>query len=123
MRKADQIHPDSPRPKPLPLVSKFIFPMLIVCSLLVGACQNMKGTTAGGRDPFSSVGVAFMEEDGSLTVRLRAEGTIHGRKEVGDAAFYYNKGDKEYWRIIKHVGGLKPGESKPVPPWPESASL
>jgi hypothetical protein len=41
----------------------------------------------------------------------------HG-KGAGDALLKYKPQDAEYRRILEHIGGLKPGETKPVPPWP-----
>lgn len=57
-----------------------------------------------------------METDGTIVLQLRAEGE---GGMIGDALMRYPKGHKEYPKILKHLGGLKPGESKPVPPWPE----
>ena len=60
-----------------------------------------------------SIGVAHMTEDGTITLRLRslppgpiAEGTL-----------VYRPGDAQYEAIKKHLGGIAPGEYKPVPPW------
>ena len=39
---------------------------------------------------------------------------------IGDAVFVYKPGDPMYEKIKEHLGGIKPGEEKPVPPWPES---
>ncbi len=63
-----------------------------------------------------SIGQATMKANGTLVLQLRAEaedGT------VGDAQFEYPKGHEQYDEVIKHVGGLEPGQTKPVPPWPE----
>ena len=62
-----------------------------------------------------SIGVANMSEDGTITLLLRAEapGGI-----VGDAMMTYERSHKQYADILKHLGGLKPGEEKSVPPWP-----
>ncbi len=38
---------------------------------------------------------------------------------VGDALLTYAPDHPQYQKILTHVGGLRPGESKPVPPWPE----
>ena len=62
----------------------------------------------------SSIGVASMAEDRVITLRLRAED--HGM--VGEGSLTYRPGDAQYEDVIRHLGGLKPGESKPVPPWP-----
>jgi hypothetical protein len=60
-----------------------------------------------------SIGVAHMEQDGTITLRLRslppgpiAEGTLT-----------YKPGDPKYEEIKKHLGGIAPGEYKSVPPW------
>jgi hypothetical protein len=60
-----------------------------------------------------SIGVAHMEQDGTITLRMRslppgpiAEGTLT-----------YKPGDPKYEEIKKHLGGIAPGETKSVPPW------
>ena len=62
------------------------------------------------------IGCASMDADRMITVILRAE---DGHGMVGDAAFFMNPGHKDYKKTIQHVGGLKPGQSKPYPAWPE----
>jgi hypothetical protein len=62
-----------------------------------------------------SIGVATMDPDGTIVLQLRAEG---GAGTVGDAQLRYPPSHKEYKDVLTHLGGLKPGESKPVPPWP-----
>jgi hypothetical protein len=62
------------------------------------------------------IGTATMTEDGTITLNLRAEGP---KGTIGDGRLVYRKGDKGYSDVLKHLGGLKPGESKPVPPWPD----
>ena len=61
----------------------------------------------------ASIGVATMTEDGVITLRLRslppgpiAEGTMS-----------YKSGDPQYEEIKEHIGGIAPGETKPVRPW------
>lgn len=63
-----------------------------------------------------SIGQASMKEDGTIVLMLRAE-TDDGA--LGDTLFTYPPTDKEYNSILQHLGGLVPGESKPVPPWPD----
>jgi hypothetical protein len=57
-----------------------------------------------------------MERDGTIVLDLRAEDAATGA--VGDARLVYPPGHAEYREILAHLGGLAPGESKPVPPWP-----
>ncbi len=63
-----------------------------------------------------SIGVAFLDARGSIVLDLRA---TDGRGIVGDARLVYPKGHPEYREVWDHLGGLAPGESKPVPPWPD----
>ena len=62
------------------------------------------------------IGVATMQADRTLVLRLRAE-TEDGA--TGEGYFTYAPGDVDYAPVLQHVGGLEPGESKPVPPWPD----
>jgi hypothetical protein len=69
------------------------------------------------QDPLPvSIGVARMLEDGTLVLDLRAE-DASGRR--GDARRVYTKDHPRYRAVLEHLGGMKPGESKPVPPWPD----
>ncbi|MCA9600244.1 MAG: hypothetical protein KC776_43370 [Myxococcales bacterium] len=95
-----------------------------IALLLCGACS--KPTTEPGAAPATStapaaaasgsIGMATMEPDGTIVLQLRAEGPggVHG-----DGLLRYPKGDPKYDEISKHVGPLKPGEHKPVAPFPE----
>ena len=67
-------------------------------------------------DASASIGSASMDQARTIFLQLRAEGP---NGEVGDAMFTYKPGDPKYQEIIDHVGGLAPGQSKPVPPWPQ----
>src|SRR5690606_14793848 len=69
-----------------------------------------------GEEPMpDSIGVATMESDGTIVLDLRATGP--GVR--GDARLRYPKDHAEYDSVLKHLGGLKPGQKKPVPPWPD----
>ena len=57
-----------------------------------------------------------MNQDGSVILDLRAEGADGTR---GDARFVYPPNHKDYQMILRHIGGIKPGQNKPVPPFPE----
>jgi hypothetical protein len=62
----------------------------------------------------ASIGAATMMPDGTITLRLRAEG--EGGK-IGEGQVTYRPGTARYDEVLRHLGGLKPGETKPVPPW------
>ena len=62
------------------------------------------------------IGMASMDEDGTIHLDLRAEGEAG---EHGLALFSYAPSDPDYAMVLRHLGGLKPGEKKLVPPWPD----
>lgn len=59
-----------------------------------------------------SIGTALMNADGTITLNIR---TIPGGPLDGVVAS--RPGDPNYARILSHLGGMQPGEKKPVPPW------
>lgn len=60
----------------------------------------------------SSIGVALMKDDGTLVLDLRGPGGAEARMT-------YATTDERYASILEHLGGIAPGETKPVPPWPD----
>jgi hypothetical protein len=64
----------------------------------------------------SPIGVAEMKADRTIVLRLRAE-LPDGA--VGEGYFVHPPSDPEYQKILDHIGPLSPGQSVPVPPWPE----
>ncbi len=76
-----------------------------VAALLGSGCQHQ---------PAASIGVASMSADGTISLQLRAESPGGG---VGDALLFYKPTDPKYAEVFRHIGGIKPGEVKPVPPW------
>ena len=60
------------------------------------------------------IGTAHMLEDGTVVLDLRAQGPGGQR---GDARLTYPKDHPQYREVLEHLGGLTPGQSKPVPPW------
>jgi hypothetical protein len=64
------------------------------------------------------IGVATMAQDGTVVLDLRAEGL--GRA-VGHGRITYPPAHPDYRAVLDHLGGLRPGETKPVPPWPDEA--
>jgi hypothetical protein len=73
---------------------------------------------AGNNEPVrceavASIGVAHMTEDGVITLQLRS--LPPGPRAEG--ALTYAPDDPQYEEIKQHLGGIAPGEFKPVPPW------
>ena len=61
-----------------------------------------------------TIGSAWMDENGTITLRLRLEGP----GVIGDSVITYDPSDEGYDTVINHLGGLRCGETKPVPAWP-----
>lgn len=85
--------------------------LLLAVSLLSGCAADQPQQQA-----VPSIGVARMLADGTLTLQLRAE----GGSAIGDALIQMKPDDPRYRDTLAHIGGLKPGEEKPVPPWATS---
>ena len=62
-----------------------------------------------------SVGVARMLTDGTILVGVG--GDEPGRAQ---AVLEMHPGDTNYQMMLDHLGGLKPGETKSIPPWPDT---
>jgi len=63
----------------------------------------------------ASIGTARMEADGTIVLRLIARDPGGAR---GEALVRYPPSHPEYAAILRHVGPLRPGEERPVAPWP-----
>ena len=87
--------------------------IIVVTAAFLAACS----TAPHRPDPANDcIGSATMAADGTITLKLRAEGH---RGEIGDAALAYPPDHAKYREVLEHVGGLKPGEDKCVRPWPD----
>lgn len=64
----------------------------------------------------ASIGTATMEADGTIVLRLIARGP---GGIIGHGMLRYPPTDPKYRDILAHIGLLRPGESKSVPPWPD----
>ena len=61
------------------------------------------------------IGSATMLGDGTIIMHLYR--TSDG--QFLDATFTYRVGDRDYQTTLAHIGRLRPGETRPVRPWPE----
>ncbi|MBK8090787.1 MAG: hypothetical protein IPK32_01985 [Verrucomicrobiaceae bacterium] len=92
--------------------SRFFF--ILASVIWLSACVSTD--TRPESEASEVIGSASMDADRMITVMLRAE---DGHGMAGDAAFFMNTDHKDYDETIQHVGGLKPGQSKPYPAWPK----
>ena len=60
-----------------------------------------------------SIGMAEMSADGTITLHLKSLWPDPHE----DSDLTYAPDDPQYGEIRKHLGGIKPGQSKPIPPF------
>jgi hypothetical protein len=92
----------------------------IVVALASSPATSLAGPAAADRssqpipcDDIDSVGRAKMSADGTITLQLRSLWP----DPVAESELVYPPDDPQYEEIKHHLGGIKPGESKPVPPF------
>jgi hypothetical protein len=61
----------------------------------------------------ASIGVATMDADGVITLRIRSLPP----GPIAEGELRYAPGDPHYQEIVDHLGGIRPGETKSVRPW------
>jgi hypothetical protein len=70
-------------------------------------------STSEARASMPYSGMAVMQEDGAISLHLRLSSD---GKDVDDTLTYKTT-DRGYDNVLRHLGGLDPGESKPFSPW------
>ena len=80
-----------------------------------GTVLAAENPAAENPTPEPSVGVARMLENGTILIGIRGP-AVDGPLQ---AVLMVEPGDTNYQQILDHVGGLKPGETKSIPPWPD----
>ncbi len=96
-----------------------LFAALVLSGVLLGTAFVSAAPAADrSRQPIpcediDSVGRAKMSADGTITLQLRSLWP----DSVAESQIVFAPDDLQYEDIKHHLGGIKPGESKPVPPW------
>jgi len=65
----------------------------------------------------ATVGSAYMRDDGTLEMSLRA---VASDGTIGEALMIVAPTDSRHAEMVKHLGGIAPGEGRPIPPFPPS---
>ena len=104
-----------------------LVPLLLPAASLGGCQASRPPTRQPTRQPArpssrpsampASIGVAHMTSDGTIVLQLRAIGP---RGAIGESLVRYKRGDPHYEEVKRHLGGLRVGEHKSVPPWPDA---
>jgi hypothetical protein len=92
-------------------MSKTILFLIMLCA--ADACSAQEARTSDARPSMPFVGTAAMLDDGSISLHLRL--TSDGKPVDGIAT--YKVSDRAYDNILRHLGGLRPGETKEFTPW------
>jgi hypothetical protein len=91
--------------------------LIVAASLALQGCTRVQEQPAPAPAPVENrglIGGATMRDDGTIVLDLR----LQSGEMVGHALATYPKDHPDYARVLKHLGGLRPGEEKPVPPFP-----
>jgi hypothetical protein len=91
---------------------------VILAASLATSFAGYAGAADGNSQPIpcediDSVGRAKMSGDGTITLQLRSLWP----DPIAESQLVFAPDDPQYDEIKHHLGGIKPGESKPVPPW------
>jgi hypothetical protein len=93
-----------------------LYRLLIAAMLVTASCcfgEDIKPSPSTARPSMPYSGTATMQDDGSLTLHLRQSGD---GKEI-DETLTYKTTDRGYDDVLRHLGGLGPGDTKGFRPW------
>ena len=91
---------------------------LVAASLGSTALAQFKKDAPIPCEQVASIGTAQMSADGTITLRLRSLWP----EPIAEGELTYAPDDPQYEDIKKHLGGIVPGEIKPVRPWCDQPS-
>ena len=90
-------------------VRKIAVGFIMLCA--AGSAQEIRSSDARPSMPYA--GTAVMQDDGTLSLHLRLTGD---GKALNDTLIY-KVNDRAYDNVLRHLGGLQPGETKQFRPW------
>ncbi|MDR3483759.1 MAG: hypothetical protein P4M05_02485 [Bradyrhizobium sp.] len=94
-------------------MNRNLLAIFMLCIAGASAAQDVKSSAQDARASMPYLGTADMSDDGTLSLHLRL--TSDG-KPAGDT-LTYKVTDRAYDNILRHLGGLSPGETKQFRPW------
>jgi hypothetical protein len=93
------------------IMSKIAVGLIVLCAAGADSAQEIRSSDARPSMPYA--GTAEMLDDGTLSLHLRL--TSDG-KALNDT-LVYKVSDRAYDNVLRHLGGLQPGETKAFRPW------
>jgi len=85
--------------------------LITLCVATASAAEEIRQSDA--RPSMLYSGTAAMLDDGTLTLHLRLAGDGKPANDV----LTYKVSDRAYDNVLRHLGGLRPGETKQFRPW------
>ena len=92
-------------------MGKSFLVFLMLCA--AGACSAQEARTSDARPSMPYTGTATMLDDGTLSLHLR----LNSDGKPIDDTLTYKTSDRAYDDILRHLGGLRPGDTKQFRPW------
>jgi hypothetical protein len=86
---------------------------LIAAGLAATAAAQNKPSDEIPCAAIDSIGTAEMANDGTITLHLRSLWP----DPIAEGELTYAPNDPQYQEIKQHLGGIAPGDVKPVKPW------
>jgi hypothetical protein len=120
--KAKDIHPNPHIPPEGATTHTYDYRGFGISFRFTWATERLLGVTIQGSgkrgpsQPSAYIGMATMDPSGTIFLDLRAE---HEDGTIGMGRLVYSLTHVQYKSILEHLGGLAPGQSKPVLPFPE----
>jgi len=87
--------------------------LLIAAGFAGAAAAQDKSNSAIPCAAIDSIGTAQMSNDGTITLHLQSLWP----DPVAEGELTYAPDDPQYEEIKQHLGGIAPGDTKPVKPW------
>ena len=85
--------------------------------MMLPACMGGQPSEAASDRMPAYIGMATMMADETIVLTLSSADPRTGMHASGQ--YGYVPGDPHYDEVLRHLGGLRPGQHKPVPPWPD----
>jgi hypothetical protein len=92
-------------------MNKAILVLIMLCVADSGSAQDVRTSDARPSMPYA--GTAAMQDDGSISLHLRRTGD----DKPFDGTVTYKVSDRAYDSVLRHLGGLQPGDTKEFRPW------
>jgi hypothetical protein len=93
-------------------MAKTAVAFIILCAASASSAQQQT-RSSDARPSMPYIGTATMLDDGTLSLHLRL--TSDG-KAINDT-LVYKVSDHAYDNVLRHLGGLSPGDTKEFRPW------